>query len=101
MALPDGLFFEADLNLGGAQAFPALPSEAIVREGLEEYVLMVLPPDHGMAAFKAVKVKTMGIVDGYTAFQPESALPMEAQFVRGGAYFVWSQGKVAEFSEEE
>jgi hypothetical protein len=40
-----------------------------------------------MAAFKAVKVKTMGIVDGYTAFQPESALPIEAQFVREGAYF--------------
>jgi hypothetical protein len=42
---PDGLFFEADLNLGGAKAFPALSTGAVVREGLEEYVLMVLPPD--------------------------------------------------------
>lgn len=98
---PDGMFFEADLRIGSEQMLPALPLEAVVREGLEEYVLMFLASENGAAVFKAVKVKTMGVVDGYTAFQSESALPEGSRFVHKGAYYVWSQGKAAELGEGE
>lgn len=101
MALTDGVYLDARLTPGTAEPLPALPQEAFVREGLEEYILLFDKEQDGAATFKALKVKTLGSSGGFTAFSPTEPLPADAKAVRSGAYFVWSQGKVEEFAEEE
>lgn len=97
--LVDGAYCDARLALDAATPVSAVPSEAIVREGLEEFILL-LDHEEGGAFFQPVKVRTLGSENGYTAFSAETPLPANSQIVRKGAYFVWSQGKVEEFSEE-
>lgn len=101
LALTDGVYLDATLALDAPASLPALPADAFVREGLEEYILVLENEKNGGATFKPVAVKTLGTMDGYTAFEPQTALPPGAIVVRRGAYFVWSQGKVEEFAEEE
>ncbi|MBV6442022.1 MAG: hypothetical protein EPGJADBJ_03720 [Saprospiraceae bacterium] len=101
LTLTDGVYLDARLTLDAPALLPALPSDAIVREGLEEFILVLDSEKDGAANFKAIRVKNLGTVEGFTAFEPETALPAEAKVVRRGAYFVWSQGKVEEFAEEE
>lgn len=101
LTLTDGAYCDAQLQLDQPVASPALPQDAFVREGLDEYILLLDKEAGGAVYFKALKVKTLGTESGYTAFSPETALPGDARFVRSGAYFVWSQGKVEEFAEEE
>lgn len=101
LSLADGLYLDAKLALEAPVALPALPSDAIVREGLEEFILILESEKEGAATFEAVKVKSLGTTNGFTAFEPETPLPAHAKVVRRGAYFVWSQGKVEEFAEEE
>lgn len=100
MALTDGIYLDARLALDAPVPLPVLPAEAIVREGLEEFILMLENEKDGAATFRAIKVKSLGTTDGLTACEPESPLPSGAKMVRRGAYFVWSQGKVEEFAEE-
>lgn len=100
LVLTDGVYLDARLTLETPALLPALPSDAVVREGLEEYILVLDNEQDGAATFKAMQVKTLGTADGFTAFEPETALPPEARVVRRGAYFVWSQSKVEEFAEE-
>ncbi len=101
LSLTDGVYLDAILALEAATPSPALPADAIVREGLEEYILVLESEKDGAATFISVRVKTLGAMEGFTAFEPEMALPAGVQVVRKGAYFVWSQGKVEEFTEEE
>ena len=101
LPLTDGAYCDALLQLDQAIPSLALPRDAIVREGLDEYILLLDKEVNGDAFFKALKVKTMGTESGLTAFSPETNLPGDAKIVRNGAYFVWSQGKVEEFAEEE
>lgn len=99
--LVDGTYCDARLALDAAPVTPVLPSEAIVREGLEEYILLLDHEQSGDAFFRPVKVMTQGSENGFTAFSTATPLPADASVVRQGAYFVWSQGKVEEFAEEE
>ncbi len=101
LSLSDGAYCEAQLQVDALAMMPALPQESFVREGLEEYILLLESEADGIAAFRAVQVKTLGTQDGFTAFIPKTELPKGAVTVRSGAYYVWSQGKVEEFSEEE
>lgn len=101
LPLTDGLYFDAVLSLDAPAPMPALPADAIVREGLEEYVLVLETEKGGAAAFRPIQVKSRETKDGFTAFEPQTALPEGARLVHKGAYFVWSQGKVEEFAEEE
>lgn len=98
--LVDGAYCDARLTLDAAPVTPVLPAEAIVREGLEEYILLLDREQNGDAFFRPVKVLTQGSENGLTAFTTETPLPADAKVVRQGAYFVWSQGKVEEFAEE-
>ncbi len=98
--LVDGAYCDARLALDAAPPTPVLPSDAIVREGLEEYILLLDREQNGDAFFKPIKVLTQGSENGFTAFTTETPLPADAKVVRQGAYFVWSQGKVEEFAEE-
>ena len=98
--LVDGAYCDARLALDAAPPLPVLPSDAIVREGLEEYILLFDREQNGDAFFKPLKVLTQGSENGFTAFTTETPLPADAKVVRLGAYFVWSQGKVEEFAEE-
>lgn len=99
--LVDGAYCDARLSLDQATPVPVLPSDAFVREGLEEFILLLHHEQNGDAFFQPVKVQTLGSENGFTAFSTEVPLTANAVLVRKGAYFVWSQGKVEEFSEEE
>lgn len=101
LTLIEGTYFDAKLALETAVPMPVLPTEAIVREGLDEYILLLDHEQNGDAFFKPVKVKVQGSENGLTAFSTETPLPAESRLVRKGAYFVWSQSKVEEFMEEE
>lgn len=101
LPLTDGLYLDAALTLDAPAQIPALPADAVVRDGLEEYVLVLAEEKGGGAVFRPLQVKSRETKDGFTAFEPETALPEGAKLVRKGAYFVWSQGKVEEFAEEE
>jgi cobalt-zinc-cadmium efflux system membrane fusion protein len=101
LPLTDGLYFDAALTIDAPASLPTLPADAVVRDGLEEFVLVLEAEKNGGAAFRAVQVTSRETKDGYTAFEPATALPEGARLVRKGAYFVWSQGKVEEFAEEE
>lgn len=98
--LVDGAYCDARLALDAAPATPVLPTEAIVREGLEEYILLFDREQNGDTFFRPIKVLTQGSENGLTAFTTETPLPADSKVVRQGAYFVWSQGKVEEFAEE-
>lgn len=100
MNLVDGAYCDARLALDQAAPMPALPSDAIVRDGLEEFILLLDHEQDGDAFFKPVKIQVLGSENGFTAFSTETPLPANTPIVRKGAYFVWSQGKVEEFSEE-
>lgn len=101
LSLADGAYCDARLLIDEAFPAPALPNDAIVRDGLDEYVLLLDREENGSAFFKAVKVKTLGSEDGLTTFSAETEIPAGSKIVHKGAYFVWSQGKVEEFGEEE
>ncbi len=101
LTLTDGVYLDAALALDAPAPMPVLPSDAVVREGLDEYILVLDAEKDGVATFHPVQVKTLGQLEGFTAFEPETALPAGARIVQRGAYFVWSQGKVEEFAEEE
>lgn len=98
--LVDGAYCDARLSLDAAPPMPVLPADAIVREGLEEYILVFDREQNGDAFFKPMKVLVQGSEKGFTAFTTETPLPADAKVVRQGAYYVWSQGKVEEFAEE-
>ena len=98
--LVDGAYCDARLSLDAATPTPAVPSDAIVREGLEEFIVLLDHEQDGGAYFKPVKVQALGSEKGFTAFRTETPLPPQAVVVQKGAYFVWSQGKVEEFGEE-
>lgn len=100
LTLVDGAYCDARLALENAAAAPALLSEAIVREGLEEYIVVLDHEENGNAYFKPVKVEALGSEGGFTAFRTETPLSAQALIVQKGAYFVWAQGKVEEFGEE-
>lgn len=101
LTLTDGVYLDAKLTLEAPANLPVLPAEAIVREGLDEFILILENEKDGAATFKPLKVKSLSTTTGLTAFEPETPLPAEVKVVRKGAYFVWSQGKVEEFAEEE
>ncbi|MCA0239157.1 MAG: efflux RND transporter periplasmic adaptor subunit [Bacteroidetes bacterium] len=98
--LVDGAYCDARLSLETAAPTPVVPADAIVREGLEEFIVLLDHEQDGDAFFKPVKVQTLGSENGFTAFRTETPLPAQAIIVQKGAYFVWSQGKVEEFGEE-
>lgn len=100
LTLTDGVYLDARLALDAPAPLPVVPDDAVVREGLMEYILVFEYEKDGGAVFKALPVKNIGTSEGFTAFEPETALPAEAKVVLRGAYFVWSQGKVEEFAEE-
>lgn len=100
LTLTDGVYLDAKLALDAPATLPTLPAEAIVREGLKEFILILENEKDGAATFKPMQVKTLSTTNGFTAFEPGTTLPAEAKVVRRGAYFVWSQGKVEEFAEE-
>lgn len=101
LLLTDGAYLDARLALDAPVKLPTLPSDAIVREGLEEYILVLEAETEGAATFHPVQVKTIFTEHGYTSFEPEKPLPAGAKVVLRGAYFAWSEGKVEEFAEEE
>lgn len=101
MMLTDGVYIDARLALDAPVPQPALPNDAIVREGLEEYIIVLESEKDGAAAFKPIKVKSLETAGGLTTFEPETMISAGAKVVQRGAYFVWSQGKVEEFAEEE
>jgi len=101
LTLTDGAYLDAKLALDAPVKLHSLPSAAIVREGLEEFILVFEQETDGVATFRPVMVKTISTEHGFTSFEPEQPLPADTKVVLRGAYFVWSEGKVEEFAEEE
>lgn len=101
LVLTDGASIEARLALDTRAPLMVIPADGIVREGAQEYILIVENEQNGGASFKALQVKAFGTTQGFTTFEPVIPLPAEAKAIHKGAYFVWLQGKTGELSKEK
>lgn len=89
----NGAFLEASIatSAGGSQG-NALPDEAVVREGEEDFIFILEKEGPEGSFFKKIKVQKTGAADGYLAIATAEALPVGARIVLKGAYYISAQG---------
>lgn len=98
-----GMYVAANINISN-QTVPALPKEAIVKDG-DTYFIYIREDNHQEVSakketeipneihFKAVEV-AIGTTDlGYSEVKPVEELPADAKIVVKGAYYLLSQSK--------
>mgnify|MGYP002399706480 CR=1 FL=1 len=94
-----GAYLDAKIELSGNAPVNALPKEAIIREGEEDFIFIQVNPGATETLFRKVKVRS-GATDGtFTAVIPETALPAGAKIVLQGAYYISAQGAGIEVEE--
>ena len=90
------LFAEARIWLSD-QTTPALPEEAIFREGETAYVFAGPEDQQGdEISFHRLRVNPGATDDGYTAVRLIDSLPAGMRIVTQGAYFVYAQSQSGE-----
>lgn len=94
-SLVHGAFAEASIITTQAPNAIVLPEEAIVREGQEDFIFLLVKENKAEAFFQKVKVDKSPAQDGQSAVVPVSELPAQARIVAKGAYYVSAQA--AEF----
>lgn len=78
-----------------AWVWKPLPKEAIVKDGTQDFILVVEEKEaSGNIRFKKVPVTIGAMNDAFVEVKPLEALPKEVQIVLKGAFFVAAQGKV-------
>ncbi len=95
----NGAFLEARIATLDAGETNALPEEAVVREGDEDFIFILEKESAEGSFFKKMKVTRGGATDGYVAVQPAESLPEAAKIVVKGAYYVSAQGAGIEVEE--
>lgn len=88
----NGAFLEASIAAMGGGSGNALPSEAVVREGDNDFIYLLEKEGAEGSFFKKIKVQKGGEADGYVSVTPAEALPEGAKIVLKGAYYVSAQG---------
>jgi len=83
----NGAFAEARIQSGEQAAGLSLPAEAVVREGLQDYIFVKEKEMNGLFYFRKIAVRKRGEANGQTVIEPV-ALPAGAQIVSQGAYYV-------------
>lgn len=92
----DGTYVEGRIELTGT-GVDALPKEAIMKDGTQDFILVVEEKEaSGNIRFKRVPVTVGAMNDTFVEVKPLEALPAGAQVVVKGAFFVAAQGKVGE-----
>lgn len=92
----DGTYVEGRIELSGT-GVEALPKEAIVKDGTQDFILVVEEKEpSGNIRFKKVPVTVGATNDAFVEVKPLEALPDGSQVVVKGAFFVAAQGKVGE-----
>lgn len=92
----DGTYVEGRIELSGT-GVDALPKEAIVKDGTQDFILLVEEKEpSGNIRFKKVPVTVGAMNDAFVEVKPLEALPAGSQVVLKGAFFVAAQGKVGE-----
>jgi RND family efflux transporter MFP subunit len=83
----NGAFIEAQIQLGEQLAGLSLPAEAVVREGLQDYIFVKEKEMNGLLYFRKIAVRKRGETDGQAIIEPVT-LPPNAHIVSQGAYYV-------------
>ncbi|MDO8367370.1 MAG: efflux RND transporter periplasmic adaptor subunit [Saprospiraceae bacterium] len=92
----DGTYVEGRIELSG-KGVDALPKEALVKDGTQDFILVVDEKEaSGNIRFKKVPVTVGAMNDAFAEVKPLEALPAGTQVVLKGAFFVAAQGKVGE-----
>lgn len=92
----DGTYVEGRIELSG-KGVDALPKEALVKDGTQDFILVVEEKEaNGNIRFKKVPVTVGAMNDAFAEVKPMEALPAGTQVVLKGAFFVAAQGKVGE-----
>jgi len=92
----DGTYVEGRIELSGT-GVDALPKEAVVKDGTQDFILVVEEKEpSGNIRFKKVPVTVGAMNDTFVEVKPLEALPAGTQVVVKGAFFVAAQGKVGE-----
>lgn len=78
----------------------ALPREAIVREGEQEYIFVLLRKSEAGWAFRKVALRSSGSDEHYAAITTAEQLPPDAEIAVKGAYFISAQGRVEEAGQD-
>jgi cobalt-zinc-cadmium efflux system membrane fusion protein len=92
----DGTYVEGRIELTGT-GVDALPKEAVVKDGTQDFILVVEEKEaSGNIRFKKVPVTVGAMNDTFVEVKPLEALPNGTQIVLKGAFFVAAQGKVGE-----
>ena len=94
------LFAEARIWLDD-ETTPALPEEAIFREGETAYVFAGPEEQRGdEVSFERLRVNPGATDDGYTAVRLIDPLPEGMRIVTQGAYYVYAQGQAGSMKHE-
>jgi cobalt-zinc-cadmium efflux system membrane fusion protein len=92
----DGTYIEGRIELTGV-GVEALPKEAVVKDGTQDFILVVEEKEaSGNIRFKKVPVTVGAMNETFVEVKPLEALQKEVQIVLKGAFFVAAQGKVGE-----
>jgi membrane fusion protein, heavy metal efflux system len=96
----NGAYLEARIATSGGGETNALPEEAVVREGDEDFIFILEKEDAGGSFFKKIKVTKGSEEAGFVAVQPVEPLPQGAKIVVKGAYYVSAQAASIEAGHE-
>ena len=94
------LFVEAKIWLND-QTVPALPENAIIREGSSSFIFVANPQTNDdEIVFNKIMVVPGATDNGYTAIKLIDTIPPGWKVVTDGAYFVYAQSKAGELEHE-
>ena len=94
------LFVQAKIWLNN-QTVPALPQDAIVKDGASFYIYIANPENRSKkVAFEKRMVIPRSSAAGYTAVSLLDEIPKGMQIVTKGAYYVYAQSKAGELAHE-
>ncbi len=95
----NGAFLEARIATSDGGETNALPEEAVLQEGDQDFIYILEKEDATGSFFKKIKVEKGGVADGYVVVQLVEPLPEAAKIVVKGAYYVSAQGAGIEVEE--
>lgn len=97
----NGAYVEGRIELSGT-GVDALPKEAVVKDGDQDFILIVEKKEaSGNIRFKKIPVTVGAMNDTFVEVKPLEALSAGAEVVLKGAFFVAAQGKKGGEEEEE
>lgn len=96
----EGAFIQAEILVGGGTTSPALPEDAIAREGNENFIFYKQGEAASGMAFVKVPVKVIATKNGQTAVTLLKSIPEGAPIVVRGAYYISAHSSVAGLEHE-